>query len=509
MTPKFATPPEITPSASGALYDATPAAGIPFPLVLQGRAMRTLRHHVVRGLIRGTVLLVADVLTLTVLRAIKKGIRDMEWLGPVTADVARELVPPGSYPAPQLQVAVILALIVFGNYGQGDNRRDPGRILLASLLGFGLMFWGRLWTDYSTASVIGFVLTVVSAGGALILGRMLVDVITRHLRPDRHVARTLVIGPAEAARQTLRYRPFRRRADFSMVGYLSTDSEPARDALGSVDHLILVLEQYRVDTVILSGGVSDDVFSAVVDAAASAGCQVFSMPRYFHGRYLDPQLVWRRGVPLIQLSRPGMRGQHLVLKRALDMLGASLGLMLVAPLMAVIALLVKLTSPGPVVFGQERVGQSGRRFRMYKFRSMVAGAEAHRDALVQQSVYADARLFKIPNDPRITRVGAFLRRTSLDELPQLWNVLRGEMSLVGPRPPLPCEVALYEEHHYARFEMKPGITGPWQVAGRNAITDFDAVIRIEAAYMRQWSIWRDLEILFKTLPAVLRMQGAH
>ena len=509
MTPKFATPPELISSGSGFRYEATPAQVVPFPLVLQSRAMRTLRHHVMRGLIRGAILLAADILVLTWLRALKKGLRDVEWLGPSVAEVARDLVPPGSYPAPQLHVAVIFALIVFGNYGQGDHRRDPGRIVLASLLGFGLMFWGRLWSDFTTASLIGFVLTVGSCAGALVMGRTLIDVVTRYLRPDRHTARTLVIGCTDSSRQTLRYRPFRRRADFHMVGYLTTDTTLPSDALGSVDDLVGVLERHRVDTVILSGAVSDDVFSAVVDAAASAGCQVFSLPRYFHGRYLDPQLVWRRGVPLIQLSRPGMRGQHLVLKRALDLVGAVAGLVVLAPLFAVIAVLVTLSSPGPVFFRQERVGQRGHRFRIYKFRSMVVDAEARRDALATKSVYTDGRLFKIPDDPRITPIGAFLRRTSLDELPQLWNVLRGEMSLVGPRPPLPSEVALYEEHHYARFEMKPGITGPWQVNGRNAITDFEAVIRLEAAYMRQWSIWRDLGILWRTIPVVMRMEGAH
>jgi lipopolysaccharide/colanic/teichoic acid biosynthesis glycosyltransferase len=124
-------------------------------------------------------------------------------------------------------------------------------------------------------------------------------------------------------------------------------------------------------------------------------------------------------------------------------------------------------------------------------------------------MYGDLRLFKVKNDPRVTRIGGFLRRTSLDELPQLWNVLRGDMSLVGPRPPLPCEVELYEEHHYTRFDMRPGITGPWQVSGRNRITDFDAVLQLEFGYLRQWSIWKDFGILLRTVPEVLKMKGAH
>jgi lipopolysaccharide/colanic/teichoic acid biosynthesis glycosyltransferase len=115
----------------------------------------------------------------------------------------------------------------------------------------------------------------------------------------------------------------------------------------------------------------------------------------------------------------------------------------------------------------------------------------------------------VKDDPRVTRIGAFLRRTSLDELPQLWNVLLGHMSVVGPRPPLPCEVALYQEHHYTRLNMRPGMTGPWQASGRNRITDFEEVVRLESAYIRQWSIWKDLAILLRTIPVVLRMDGAH
>ncbi|MGH7712878.1 MAG: sugar transferase, partial [Gemmatimonadaceae bacterium] len=129
--------------------------------------------------------------------------------------------------------------------------------------------------------------------------------------------------------------------------------------------------------------------------------------------------------------------------------------------------------------------------------------------LLERSIYSDRRLFKIPNDPRITKVGRWLRRTSLDELPQLVNVLKGEMSLVGPRPPLPCEVELYEAHHYARFDVKPGITGPWQVAGRNEVTDFERVVTLETEYIRSWSILKDLVILLRTIPAVLEMRGAH
>ena len=246
-----------------------------------------------------------------------------------------------------------------------------------------------------------------------------------------------------------------------------------------------------------------------MDAALAGGCQVLAVPRAADVAGVHPTTVWRRGQPLVQLTAPSLRGPQLIAKRALDLIGAAIGVVVLSPVLAVLALLIKLDSRGPVFFTQARVGRGGRVFRIIKLRTMVDGAEAKREELLSQSVYGDARLFKMPSDPRMTRLGRWLRQTSLDELPQLVNVLRGNMSLVGPRPPLPSEVALYEAHHYARFDVKPGITGPWQVAGRNQITDFERVVALETEYIRNWSLASDLAILLRTTPAVLRMEGAH
>ncbi|TMI70654.1 MAG: sugar transferase, partial [Bacillati bacterium ANGP1] len=253
----------------------------------------------------------------------------------------------------------------------------------------------------------------------------------------------------------------------------------------------------------------DKQFRDVVDAALAGGCQVLAVPRAADVAGVHPTTVWRRGQPLVQLTAPSLRGPQLIAKRALDLIGAAIGVVVLSPVLAVLALLIKLDSRGPVFFTQARVGRGGRVFRIIKLRTMVDGAEAKREELLSQSVYGDARLFKMPSDPRMTRLGRWLRQTSLDELPQLVNVLRGNMSLVGPRPPLPSEVALYEAHHYARFDVKPGITGPWQVAGRNQITDFERVVALETEYIRNWSLASDLAILLRTTPAVLRMEGAH
>jgi lipopolysaccharide/colanic/teichoic acid biosynthesis glycosyltransferase len=210
----------------------------------------------------------------------------------------------------------------------------------------------------------------------------------------------------------------------------------------------------------------------------------------------------------MRLIRPGERGRQLDVKRAMDIVLSALLIVILSPLYSIIALTVRATSRGPALFRQARVGQGGRQFFMWKFRSMIASAEEQQEALRARNVYGEEPLFKIAHDPRITRLGRFLRKTSLDELPQFWNVLRGEMSLVGPRPPLPEEVSRYEERHLVRLDVRPGLTGPWQVSGRNRIVHFEDVVQMESEYIADWSFARDAMILARTLPAVIRMDGA-
>jgi lipopolysaccharide/colanic/teichoic acid biosynthesis glycosyltransferase len=231
-----------------------------------------------------------------------------------------------------------------------------------------------------------------------------------------------------------------------------------------------------------------------------------------------PGIVWRRGQALVTLTAPTLKGWQLVLKRVVDLLGATGGLALAAPIMAIIALAIRLDSPGPVFFRQERVGTGGRRFRVFKFRTMVRGASevAHRE-LVTRMLAGDEegtasggngapRVYKLVQDDRVTAVGWVLRRTSLDELPQLLNVLRGDMSLVGPRPPLPYEVESYSHWQLDRLQVRPGITGLWQVSGRNLLT-YRQMCELDLEYVRRWSLLLDLQILLKTIPVVLLNSG--
>jgi exopolysaccharide biosynthesis polyprenyl glycosylphosphotransferase len=213
------------------------------------------------------------------------------------------------------------------------------------------------------------------------------------------------------------------------------------------------------------------------------------------------------GLPLLHVDHPELAGVRQVVKGVFDRMLAALVLILLAPLFAAIALTIKLVDPGPVFFQQTRVGRDGQTFRVWKFRTMVVDAEAHKAELMAQNQAAGA-LFKMQRDPRVTRTGTLLRRWSLDELPQLLNVLLGEMSLVGPRPALPAEAAKYGDHMRRRLAVKPGITGLWQVSGRSDLP-WDEAERLDVRYVENWSLVLDVQILWKTLSAVLRGSGAY
>ena len=192
-------------------------------------------------------------------------------------------------------------------------------------------------------------------------------------------------------------------------------------------------------------------------------------------------------------------------KRLLDIMGALVGLAITAILAIPLAIAIQLDDPGPIFYSQMRCGIKGQPFRLWKFRSMVV--DAHRlQHLVQNQ--AKGNIFKNPNDPRVTRVGRFLRRTSLDELPQFWNVLKGDMSLVGTRPPTVEEVKSYKKHHWDRLNIKPGMTGEWQANGRSSVTDFEEIVRMDVAYQQKWSVAYDLKLIFKTLLVVVCKDGA-
>ena len=196
-----------------------------------------------------------------------------------------------------------------------------------------------------------------------------------------------------------------------------------------------------------------------------------------------------------------------IFKRGIDIIGAGSGLLLLSPVIAIVACAVKFTSKGPIFFSQKRVGKNGQLFDMYKFRSMVVNAEELKEKLAHQNEMSGP-MFKMKDDPRVTKVGKFIRKTSLDELPQLWNVLKGDMSLVGPRPSLPKEVAQFEDWMHKRLEVKPGLTCYWQVSGRNNI-DFEDWMKLDIKYVEEKSTWVDIKLIFKTVGVLLGDKNAH
>ena len=294
-----------------------------------------------------------------------------------------------------------------------------------------------------------------------------------------------------------------------MVGHLDAGGERrtvTRQILGTIEQIEEILHRDVIDEVAICLPVSqwsriDEIARLCEDEG-----KIVRIPMYVLEHTLSTGRVEEfAGVPIYSIVSGPDRVLGMIAKRVLDFVGAAILLVVLSPIFVAIGLAVRATSDGPVLFGQTRVGMNGRRFRVIKFRTMVQGAEAALAELLDRNEVR-GHAFKMTNDPRTTRIGRFLRRTSLDELPQLWNVIRGQMSLVGPRPPLPAEVAGYTVWHRRRLSMKPGMTGLWQVRDRRE-QEFDRWVETDLEYIDSWSFWLDLKIIFQTIPAVLSRQG--
>jgi exopolysaccharide biosynthesis polyprenyl glycosylphosphotransferase len=325
----------------------------------------------------------------------------------------------------------------------------------------------------------------------------------------------LVVGGTGLGRQVMDGIVGQMFLGYSLVGYLEDHEPPPNNGriqhfqhLGAVQDLERILGPKAIDMVVIALPFWEHHrLPEIVRTCRAAGVDFRVAPDLFELSYDRVNVTNLSGVPLIGLKAVSLRGWNLVLKRAIDFGVILLAAPVLLPLAGLIALAIRRDSPGPAIFRQERVGKNGRRFTALKFRTMVADAEERKAELTQLNE-ADGPIFKIRDDPRMTQVGRLLRRSSLDELPQLWNVLRGEMSLVGPRPPTPDEVGQYEEWHYRRLEVNPGLTGLWQVLGRSD-TSFDEMVRLDIYYAENWSLGMDLRILIETFPAVLSGKGAY
>jgi exopolysaccharide biosynthesis polyprenyl glycosylphosphotransferase len=326
------------------------------------------------------------------------------------------------------------------------------------------------------------------------------------------VDRALIVGGGEIGRAIMRNVLAQPGLGYRIEGFVDDDPNKSEIGnfrrLGGTDQLSRLMRERAIDEVIITlPWHAREKIVSTIEIAEAAGARVKIVPDLFQLSLSQIAVDAVGGIPLIAVREATFSQSAFAIKRAMDVLVSGALFILALVPMALIALLIKITSPGPIIFAQPRVGRGGKVFTAYKFRTMRVGADDEKNNLLHLNE-ASGPLFKIRNDPRITPLGKWLRRTSLDELPQFWNVLNGDMSLVGPRPPLPTEVAQYQEWHKRRLEVSPGVTGLWQVSGRSELT-FDEMVMLDLYYIEHWSPWLDVWIMLKTIPALLTARGAY
>lgn len=323
----------------------------------------------------------------------------------------------------------------------------------------------------------------------------------------RNTRYVLILGSGQAAHSYLDKVNENPQLGYKVIGYLATEHNGLNiPYLGDYANLETVLNTNVVDVTVVTASLSDESVKKCLDLLDIMGKTVTILLDDIVAKVTRSRSVDFDGLPMVAYDRHPRFPFQEIAKRAIDAIISGIGLVAISPILLMIAIAVKVSSDGPVFFAQDRVGINGRTFKMLKFRSMVVNAEELKAKLAHLNEMSGP-VFKIKDDPRVTPVGKILRKTSLDELPQLWNVLVGEMSLVGPRPPLPKEVNMYDSRHRKRLSVKPGITCIWQISGRNDV-DFEEWMEMDAEYVDRWSLWMDFKILAKTVPVVLGKKGA-
>jgi len=429
------------------------------------------------------------------------------------------LIPGGSE---GLLIAILagftLVLLVTCRHFHLYSRRLVGSLLgeqfatLQACVVSGLLLTGSLYVFHATQvprRVVFLTLGMVTVGLSL---RRVIYRLVVYRRFERGVGtrNLLIVGTGPEARNLRRCLEGYRHWGFRFMGFITSEPEGrgvggGAEVVSDLDGMFDYARLHFVDEIFISTPVDSTQMWEMLFRAHEIGIDLRLIPEQFGGLTTNSPIEYVGNFPTIPLHRSNLREIEQTLKRILDILLSTLILAALSPFMLIIALLVKFDSPGPVLYFSERLGKKGRIFKCIKFRSMCCDAEERRTALTQQNE-RDGILFKMKNDPRVTRVGRFLRKYSLDELPQFINVLRGEMSIVGPRPPLGSEVQQYKLDHLRRLNATPGITGLWQVQARRD-SSFDNYISLDLAYIENWSIWLDLKIILRTIGVVLAGTG--
>lgn len=432
--------------------------------------------------------------------------------------VLRNLPSPAAWGAEDARSIVVfllfvqpLALGVFGSYGSGVQRTEFGRIARAvgTAAIFSWLFGLTLGNPGAGLGLLGATVYAIWGTGLIFAFRLVFDaLITFCYSQGIGQRRVLVIGTPAAARRVTDNMRGNLASEIRVVGVISPRDACQPGSPAMARELERTLQETGARGVIVASDLSLDVLDTLIRQCFEAGATVSLLPGKLHQFQTRLDLRQVRAGVFFEIQPEGLRFPRMATKRAMDVVLSILILLFSWPLFLLIALAIKLGSKGPVLFKQTRAGVGGQPFTMYKFRTMVEGADRMKKEMQHLNGSGDPRLFKIKDDPRVTRVGWLLRKTSLDELPQIFNVLRGEMSLVGPRPFFPEDLKTYEPHHFERLSVLPGITGLWQVSGRSDIVDFEEVVRLDREYIRSWSVTRDLVILVRTIPAAFG-RGAY
>ncbi len=418
-------------------------------------------------------------------------------------------------PAVLAGLAFLIAIAVGHGYdgkAVGDGPREFQAVLRAGVAAVVVPALATAFSHHPLPRLLVVVLAVAMTVVSLVTRRLLRRGLHRARLGGWAMARTLVVGDAASAHDTIERLRNSTHHGYRVVGVClpSLTDRPPQDGvpmLGALADIVQVAYDHRIETVIVAGSeLTGDALRRLSWALGRAGADLVVAPGLVE--VLGPRVSVRPtvGLSLLEVETVPPR-RRLFAKSLLDRLFGTGLLVAASPVIGVAALAVRLTSPGPVFFRQPRVGVDGRPFTMVKLRSMYVDAEERRAALLAESD-RDGLMFKMHDDPRVTRVGRVLRRFSIDELPQLWNVARGDMSLVGPRPPLPSEVDQYQDQVFRRLHVRPGLTGLWQVSGRSDLS-WDESVRLDLRYVDNWSVAMDLLILWKTARAVLGSSGAY
>ena len=345
----------------------------------------------------------------------------------------------------------------------------------------------------------------------ILIARFCVKIYLDYLSPKSFSAhRILIVGEKKRSHKVKEILEEQMSWGHEIIGRISIrkEYETSPDVVGTLEQLPEILKNHSVDEVVfaVSGDRSVEL-RPHLSYCRKIGMPVRILPALWNAHDAFFSMEVCQGVPFLTMQANRFNASGLLYKRILDIIGGVVGTLIFLVMYPLVAIAIKMDSPGPVIFKQKRMGQHGRVFNVYKFRTMCVDAEDRKCELIDQNEMNGA-MFKLQNDPRITKVGRFLRNTSLDEFPQFINVLKGEMSLVGTRPPTLEEVERYRPEHLKRISAKPGITGLWQVSGRNKITDFEKIVELDCKYLDHWRFSEDLKIIVKTLFVVLQRKGA-